>query len=80
MTQLDKEPVEGAIVNSPLALAISLDGKYIALGYRAHLISVWTIEGEHVGVGFRDGSENLNGWTMSTECLELWWHPHANAC
>jgi hypothetical protein len=80
VTEFGKEPVEGAITNSPSAIAISPDGKYIAFGYRAHPISVWTIEGEHVSVGFRHGSENLNGRTMSTECLELRWHPHANAC
>lgn len=78
--ELSQEPIEGAIVNSPSAMAISPDGKLVVLGYRAHPVSVWTLEGDHVGVGFRDGSRNLKGRTMTTECLQLMWYPHASAC
>lgn len=80
VVELGQEPIEGAIINSPSAMAISSDGKYVVLGYRAHPVSVWTIEGEHVGVRFRNGSENLSGRTLSTECWDVMWHPHASAC
>ena len=67
-----EEPeLEGHFLNSSNYMALSKDGKLIAVAYRGHPLSAWETDGpSHIGHCWRQREQIARG-----EVIEAFWHP-----
>lgn len=72
MAELEEPELEGHFLNSSNHMALSKDGKLIAVAYRGHPLSAWETDGPvHIGHCWRKREEVARG-----EVIEAVWHPH----
>ncbi|KAI9665515.1 MAG: hypothetical protein M1831_001657 [Alyxoria varia] len=72
LAELEEPELEGHFLNSSNHMALSKDGRLIAVAYRGHPLSAWEIEGPmHIGHCWRKREEIARG-----EVIEAVWHPH----
>ncbi|KAL8993620.1 MAG: hypothetical protein Q9169_006208 [Polycauliona sp. 2 TL-2023] len=72
VAELEEPELEGHFLNAANHMAISDNGKLVAIAYRGHPLSAWEIEGpEHIGHCWRTRDELARG-----EVIEAVWHPH----
>ncbi len=72
VAELEEPELEGHFLNSSSYMALSKDGKLIAVAYRGHPLSAWETDGPvHIGHCWRKREEVARG-----EVIEAVWHPH----
>lgn len=72
VAELEEPELEGHFLNSSNHMALSKDGKLIAVAYRGHPLSAWETDGPvHIGHCWRKREEIARG-----EVIEAVWHPH----
>lgn len=72
VAELEEPELEGQFLNSSNHMALSKDGRLIAVAYRGHPLSAWEIDGPtHIGHCWRKRDEIARG-----EVIEAFWHPH----
>jgi len=72
MAELEEPELEGHFLNSSNHMALSKDGKLIAVAYRGHPLSAWETDGPlHIGHCWRKREQIARG-----EVIEAAWHPH----
>ena len=70
-TDLEEQELDGHFLNSPNLMAMSNDGRLIAVAYRGYPLSAWEIDGPvHIGHCWRKRQEIARG-----EVIEAFWHP-----
>ena len=72
VAELEEPELEGHFLNSSSYMALSKDGRLIAVAYRGHPLSAWETDGPvHIGHCWRKREEVSRG-----EVIEAVWHPH----
>ena len=72
VAELEEPELEGHFLNASNYMAISKDGRLIAVAYRGHPLSAWETDGPvHIGHCWRNREEIARG-----EVIEAVWHPH----
>ncbi|KAL8991630.1 MAG: hypothetical protein Q9169_007802, partial [Polycauliona sp. 2 TL-2023] len=72
VAELEEPELDGHLLNAANHMAISDNGKLVAIAYRGHPLSAWEIDGlEHIGHCWRARDELARG-----EVIEAVWHPH----
>ena len=72
VAELEEPELEGHFLNSSSHMALSKDGRLIAVAYRGHPLSAWETDGPvHIGHCWRKRQEIARG-----EVIEAVWHPH----
>lgn len=72
VAELEEPELEGHFLNSSSYMALSKDGRLVAVAYRGHPLSAWEVDGPvHIGHCWRKREEIARG-----EVIEAVWHPH----